>query len=65
MHALNLPSANNDIGERSAVFENEDCVVAASIIWIGWASYAAVEFLIAIVLGARDTDWRGERLDVA
>lgn len=55
-----MVGTNDDIGERCAVLENEDCVVRAGV-FVTVASSSTVELLVAHVFASRDRAGGGER----
>lgn len=57
MDALELASADDDIGDGGAVVEDEDGVLASSIV-VGVAITAAVKLLVAVVDRAGDDGGR-------
>jgi hypothetical protein len=62
--AFERVGADDDVGDGGAVLEDEDGVLAASVL-VGIAWLATVEFLVAEVLAAGDAGRRGERDDGA
>lgn len=64
MHAFELVSANDDIGERGAVLQNKDGRCAPGVlVRVAWAS--AVVLFVAHIFNSRDSHGGGEGDDAA
>lgn len=64
MDTLELVGSNDDVGQGSAVLQDEDSALTASV-FIGVAFTATVVLSVAKVAAAADGHWRRERYDAA